>query len=112
MCRPRHENVRCWVHPESAARPKNTGFRIQYGGGANHVARMTHLSHRAAEKMIQKFFGTYPRLQKFIRQVSENSEIVLPSGRRAAVDSNRRYVNLNYFVQGTLAVESFGHRAR
>jgi DNA polymerase I len=51
--------------------------------------------------MIQKFFSTYPRLQKFIRQVSENTEIVLPSGRRAAVDSDRRYANLNYFVQGT-----------
>jgi DNA polymerase-1 len=87
--------------PEQRGQAKNTGFCSQYGGGANRVTRMTGLSRRDAEKMIQKFFGTYPGLQRYIVKVSKKKLITLPSGRRAAVDPDRSYANLNYFVQGT-----------
>jgi DNA polymerase I len=86
---------------EQRGQAKNTGFCIQYGGGGARVARMTGLSHQAADKMIQKFFATYPGLQQYIARVSKKDVVKLPSRRRATVDPSRTYANLNYYVQGT-----------
>jgi DNA polymerase-1 len=90
---------------------KNTAFGIIYGGGADTLARQAGVSRSEARKAIQRFYRSYPRIQRWsdhtIQSIREKKPIVVThTGRRIPVDPRLAYKATNYAVQ-SLACDIF-----
>jgi DNA polymerase-1 len=90
---------------------KNTAFGIIYGGGADTLSRQAGVSRSEARKAIQRFYRSYPRIQRWsdytIQSIREKKPIVVThTGRRIPVDPRFAYRSTNYAVQ-SLACDIF-----
>ncbi|MGH8933810.1 MAG: DNA polymerase, partial [Egibacteraceae bacterium] len=81
---------------------KNGGFSVMYGAGPKRIAATfgdgTTLAQ--AQQFLESFRDAYPVLGDWIRSTQRHNEIVSLSGRRTAVDPDKRYANTNYHIQG------------
>ncbi len=95
---------------------KRLNFGIVYGIGASRFGLMTGLSQNDAEDAMRKYFGTFRKLDAYLRnegkRLIEERNVRTASGRllrlrfddndRAAIASARRY-GINMPIQGTSA---------
>lgn len=81
---------------------KNGGFSVMYGAGPRRIAITfgDGTTLRQASEFLDQFRASYPGLANWIKKVQRHDEIVSLSGRRTAIDPNKRYANPNYHIQG------------
>ena len=90
---------------------KGVGFGLVYGGGASTLARQAGVGEFEAKLAIDKFRRTFPRVDRWRRQVVEGMKygsglVVTPTGRRIPLDSQFSYRGVNYLIQ-SLAADLF-----
>ncbi len=104
------------VTDEQRSFAKRLNFGIVYGIGASRFGLMTGLSQNEAEDAMRKYFGTFRKLDSYLRnegrRLIEERNVRTASGRllrlrfdendRAQVASARRY-GINMPIQGTSA---------
>lgn len=104
------------VSPEQRSFAKRLNFGVVYGIGAQRFAMMTGLTQSEAEHTLRRYFGTYPRLNEWLRaaaaDVVETRKARTRSGRlsrfrfdendRSSVAAAQRYAK-NMPIQGTSA---------
>lgn len=78
---------------------KRAGFGRLYGAGAGAVAQQCGVSRDIAEAATEAFDATYPRLARYVRDVSGREEVVTSIGRRLPLDGQRGHIGINYAVQ-------------
>jgi len=90
---------------------KGVGFGLIYGGGVATLARQAGVGEFEAKLAIDKFRRTFPRVDRWRRQVVEGMKygsglVVTPTGRRIPLDSQFSYRGVNYLIQ-SLAADLF-----
>ncbi len=104
------------VTPDQRSFAKRLNFGVVYGIGASRFALMTGLTQSDAENTLRKYFSTYPRMDAWLRQQSQNvltehqtrtasgrlAKIRYVDGDRSSIGAAQRYAK-NMPIQGTSA---------
>lgn len=61
------------VTPDQRSFAKRLNFGVVYGIGASRFALMTGLSQTEAENMMRRYFGTYRKLDAWLREAGQNA---------------------------------------
>jgi DNA polymerase I len=104
------------VSAEQRSFAKRLNFGIVYGIGAQRFALMTGVTTKEAENMMRKYFGTYRKLDAYLREAGQNIvknqlartatgrmlRLRIPENDYKAIASAKRY-GINMPIQGTSA---------
>jgi DNA polymerase-1 len=102
--------------PEQRSRAKAVNFGVAYGQGAKSLAESLGISRGEAKADIGRFFGSLPRLHRWIDNNTESvrdrrPSVITMTGRRIPVDvaHGKAYTASNYLIQ-SLAGDIFKDR--
>ncbi len=104
------------VSAEQRSFAKRLNFGVVYGIGAQRFALMTGVSVKEAENMMRRYFGTYSKLDSYLREAGQNVvknqlartatgrmlRLRIPENDYKAIASAKRY-GVNMPIQGTSA---------
>ncbi|RMG17490.1 MAG: hypothetical protein D6729_08795 [Deltaproteobacteria bacterium] len=87
-----HTEVSKTVRPELRARAKAINFGLAYGMGAGGLAAETGLPRAEAERLLETYFRTYPRIRAFFEDLAqtglERGYAVTLAGRRLYLEES------------------------
>jgi DNA polymerase I len=104
------------VTSEQRSFAKRLNFGVVYGIGAQRFALMTGVSTKEAENMMRRYFGTYSKLDSYLRESGQNIvknqlartatgrmlRLRIPENDYKAIAAAKRY-GINMPIQGTSA---------
>jgi DNA polymerase I-like protein with 3'-5' exonuclease and polymerase domains len=89
-------------------------YAMLYGGGAPKISTMLRRPEQEIAAILNGFHTSYPRIKRFMNEVSQRVEsrlneegmayVDLPHGRRLMCDEEKIYAAVNMIIQGTAAL--------
>ena len=91
----------------SRAEGKRVNFAVLYGAGVSLISKTLDCDRREAKAALDRWYSAYPEVRRLKGQIKRRLDkrgyVTTLLGRQQYIEPDRRYLALNYLIQGSAA---------